>query len=414
MGVAYTLLAAALAAVSPVALAVQPTARMSHERREGVAVLGGGVVWFNEGLVSLRSFSSGVARLGSIPTLDRLSPVVESSASAVVILERRVRSEPEPGSPLLDPPVSARFVAVVPPHPPTPIAEGRGVAGGGCERWLPRTEAEEISDFVVAGDDLVTTGECVRRRTATRPGVVEIPTPPTQQPVFIRSLNGGGWKVLRWLGGAHQAILAAEGDLLAIGEQITASRLRVLIVNVLTGQTEATFTTPDGVLSFAAANRLLLFEPIERQFPIDGGLFGPLRLKLYSVRGRALATLGVESNWASLQASAMHVLEWGEGGALMVRNLLSGERRPVIGFNSPGRSLFEYAFRWPALAIVQSTSPVLALPEISCEEGYYGPPSEPFLTLFDLERAEPYVPPIESPLESSKLLADCPYRLVAK
>ena len=400
--------------VIPSVAAAAAVFRGAHEPRQAVAVLGEGVVWFDEGLVSLQSFSSRARRLGSTPTHDRLTPVVQSSATAVVMLERRVAREPEPESPLTPGPVlGSRFVAVVPPLPPTPIAQGKGIAGGGCERWLPKVE--EPSDFVVAGDELVTAGECVRKRTASKGGdVIEIPTSPAEEPVLVTGLNKGGWKVLRWLKGATAPSLAAEGDLLAIGRQISRARLDVSIINVLSGRTRARFVTPDGALSFAAGNRLLLFEPVEEAFPPEGAIGGAVQLELYSLRGRALAALGVDDRLASLEASAMRVLEWTAAGTLTVRNLSDGELRPVIGFHSPGRKLIAYGLRWPELAVVQSTSPVLALPEISCEQGYYGPPTEPFLTVFDLESAEPYVPPIESSLESQRLLGDCPVKLVPK
>jgi hypothetical protein len=78
---------------------------------------------------------------------------------------------------------------------------------------------------------------------------------------------------------------------------------------------------------------------------------------------------------------------------LAVRNLLGTKSRRLIGFNEPARRLLGLAFRWPAVAVVETTSAPLSQSEVTCQSREYHPPSKPFLAIFDVARSEPYVPP---------------------
>jgi hypothetical protein len=80
----------------------------------------------------------------------------------------------------------------------------------------------------------------------------------TPEPLFIRGLAGGAWHVLRWLPGTEPPILAADGDLLAIGVQRSLTAMDVTILDVRTGSTSASFRLSDGYLAFAGAGRLVL------------------------------------------------------------------------------------------------------------------------------------------------------------
>jgi hypothetical protein len=92
----------------------------------------------------------------------------------------------------------------------------------------------------------------------------------------------------------------------------------------------------------------------------------------------------------------MHLVESEsvEGDSVLVeRSALGGASRRLIGFNGPARSLVALAFRWPALAVVETTSAPLSQSEVTCTSGEYHRPSAPFLAILDLARAEPFVPP---------------------
>ena len=100
----------------------------------------------------------------------------------------------------------------------------------------------------------------------------------------------------------------------------------------------------------------------------------------------------------------MHLLidEYHEGPGnreyqtVSVRPLAGGAPRDaprrVIGFNSPARALVALAFRWPAVAVIETTSAPRLPSEIHCGTGEYKPPGKPFLQVFDLARSEPFLP----------------------
>jgi hypothetical protein len=67
--------------------------------------------------------------------------------------------------------------------------------------------------------------------------------------------------VLRWLTGEYEPVLAAEGPLLAVGVQHSLAQMGVSILDLHDGQVHAHFTLPDGYLSFASRDRLVLSSP---------------------------------------------------------------------------------------------------------------------------------------------------------
>jgi hypothetical protein len=91
----------------------------------------------------------------------------------------------------------------------------------------------------------------------------------------------------------------------------------------------------------------------------------------------------------------MHLLslEDGEGESrLVVRSIPRGPSRAVIGFSQPARTLQGWAFRWPAVAVVERTSAARVQAEVTCTSGEYKDPGPPSLAIFDLARAESFVP----------------------
>ncbi len=351
-----------------------------------MAVLGRGTVWFDEGSVFFKGFHSGRVRLGSVKS--ELRPQIASSATAVALLSGGEKAE---------------FLGGVPPGPLTAIAAPKLLGGSGCKGWLPG------SDFVVAGEDLVAAGECQWDDYSAR------------QPLFVRSLRGGRWRVLRWLevvsppGGDSaytnaSPILAAEGDLVAVGVQFSSARMDVSILNVGSGRTVARFDLPDGYLAFASPKRLVLsipapYSPNDVDFPLEEWS-GPFDLALYSTRGRRIAGLGSAERLPLV--SGMHLLaEELDTDTVSVRSVTGGVPKSVVGFNE-ARERLALAFRWPAVVVVEATRAPLLPSEVHCWSGEYGPASPPFLGVFDLADGAPFVPaPTLVRVEPSHPLTNC-------
>jgi hypothetical protein len=330
--------------------------------RQAVAIVSRGVIWFNDGPIFLKSFHGGDKRLGAIKAVENPRAPVASSANAVAAI------------PIEGTGTNAAFVGGVPPSPLAAIAQPKLLRGGGCRGW------QSSGDFVVAEDELVAAGACYWDDH------------PVRQPLFIRSLREGRWRVLRWLAGESEPILAAEGNLVAIGVQLSLTQMAVSILDIRNGRTEARFDLPDGHLAFASRNRLVLsvpapVSPEEVDFPLSEWS-GPFHLALYSTRGRRIAGLG--STQEPPLISGMHLVT-DEDQAVSVRSVTGGAPKAVIGFNSPARALVTLAFRWPMLAVVETTSAPLLPSEVSCWSGDYGPSDKPFLGIFDLARSKPFV-----------------------
>ncbi len=351
-----------------------------------------GVVWVDQGRVRFQGFWSGSTILGGASS--RSAPTLASSSGAVALVGG----------------AAGGFASAVPPGRFAPVEQGgeeaREVHGGKCTSWAPVIGSGLApTDFAVAGDDLIDAGECQGENGGF--GEQELAT---SQPLFIRSLRGGNWRVLRWLTGHNPPILATEGRLLAIGVQLSPAKMRVTILDLGTGQMVAQFDAPDGYLSFASRTRLVLSVPTtlarEAQLAPAAEIAQPLasprirlrrppyRIELYSLRGRRLADLGTAAQPPLV--SHMHLVESEsvEGDSVIVeRSVLGGASRRLIGFNEPARSLVAFAFRWPAVAVVETTSAPLSQSEVTCTSGEYHRPSAPFLAIFDLARADPFVPP---------------------
>jgi hypothetical protein len=165
----------------------------------------------------------------------------------------------------------------------------------------------------------------------------------------------------------------------------------------------AQFAAPLGFLSFASSHRLVLSVPAEtRNAPLSPTATTSevqivrfsYRLQLYTLQGRPLAYLGTAGEPALVSHMHLLVKEEVEGHpVLAVRNILNGSRRRLIGFNAPARTLQALAFRWPAVALLETTAASLEQSEVTCGSGEYHRPSPPSLRIFDLARGETYVPP---------------------
>jgi hypothetical protein len=314
-------------------------------------------VWFDSGRVLLKGSRSGYARLRA-PQLEVDRRLVASSASAVAAAV----PEGEEG----------HFVAGLPPDPLRAISQPRIFAGSGCLGWEPGTV-----DFVLAGDYLVAAGQCHWENSYKR------------QPLFVKSLRGGRWRVLRWLPGEAIPVLAAEGESVAVGIHRAGATMRVSILDLPSGRIESQFDAPEGHLSFASRNRLLISVPQSLAQGHLGDSGGPYRLSIYSTRGQRVAEIG--SAREPPVVSAMHLVS-NEEGTISVRDWTGGSTRAVIGFNE-ARELDAFAFRWPMLAVVESTRVPLAPSEVGCWTGEYGPPGKPLLQIIDLARSQPFLAP---------------------
>jgi len=341
---------------------------------QALTIVDGGVVWFDDGPVLFRSFRSGsTTRLAANAYLTSSWPrQVPSSATAVG--------------------ADTGGLAGVPPRPLVRISRPAPFAGFGCKAWEPG------GDEVVVEDEIVAAGACSFEDRYTR------------RPLFFRSVLRGPWRVLRWLPGEVEPVLAAEGPLLAVGVPTSSARMEVKIFDVRSGRVRAGFVLRDGYLSFASPDRLVLSEPAPRaadevDFPLYEWSGGPFQLSLYSTHGRLLARLG--SAQEPPLVSGMHLVTV-EQETVSVRSVTGGSTRAVIGFNAPARALDAVAFRWPALVVAETSSDPLLASEVCCWTGDYGPPSKAFLGIFDLARDEPFVaPPALVHVEPSRPLTGC-------
>jgi hypothetical protein len=346
---------------------------------KGLAIVNRGVLLARDGELLLEGPHFLIRRLWASSSFQG---DFSSSASATAVLLEDVHLSEEP-----------HFAASVLPHRLSAIAQPPRLSGGGCTWWEPS------GDFVVVQDELVAAGQCQ-----------EVQEHPVREPLFIRSLRGGRWKVLRWLAGVSAPAFASEGALLAVGARRSDRRVTVSILDLSTGVARARFETPLGDLAFASRQRLVLEIP-ERVTSTDRRQ--PVSLRLYSARGDYLRNLG---NVAEPLISHMHIAAY-ENGTLSVRAAAGGPPRPVVGFYPPARGLEAFAFRWPHLVVSETTAKRLLPSEVGCWSGSYAPSSEPFLATFDLGRIEPFdAPPAIVDVEPSAPLTNCgaaPPRLTA-
>jgi hypothetical protein len=352
---------------------------------EELAVLARGVVWINNADVLLDGFASGTSTLGSLGDAAGEGALASSAEAAVVFAD-------------------GRFLAVRPPMRLSPVAQLHPFRGGGCEAWVPG-DVVGSADFAVVGDELISSAKC-----AGGPEVVGEHA--TRQPLLIRSLRGGRWRVLRWLAGTEPPLLSGEGAMLAVATQVSLARMRVTLVELPGGRVRSRFDAPDGYLSFASSDRMVLAVPptrfgfVEASFPLPAAVGeelepGPAEprayeLELYSTSGRPLAAL--DSASALPLVSDMHMAAEepaGESSTVVVRDLRNGDVRRVVGFDA-ARGLLALAFRWPALTVAETTRAQIAQSELTCWNSEYRPASSPFLGIFDLARGEPFLaaPPL--------------------
>jgi len=392
-GAALVLLVAAPAADAAVTPAFPVPTRASSEQ---VAVLRDGVVWFDQGRVLFQGFWSGPTTIGGA---GGSSTEIASSANAVVLTAET------PGL----------FAGGFPPERLAPVEgsdeESREYAGGECPGWTPRlgSSAEDPGDFAVAAGELIDTGECRGQNGGFDDGELA-----AAQPLFVHKLRGGDWHVLHWLTGHEAPILATEGHLLAIGEPLPterlrvtvgepspAERMRVTILDLAGGRVVPHFEAPLGALSFASSRQVVL--SVRERVASSSSATTPedpvrlesssYRLELYGLHGGPIAYLG--SFPAVPLVSNMHLLveEYVEGQTVLtVRSVLDGSSRRLIGFNSPARALEAVGFRWPAVAMVETTSAPLVQSEVTCSSGQYHHSSPPALRIFDLARSERFLP----------------------
>jgi hypothetical protein len=329
-------------------------------KNRGLAIVNGGVLWFDEGTLLLEGPHLGVRRLWASSLFE---DEFSSSATAVAL---------------------GTQLASVLPRRLSAIAQPPRLSGRGCTWWEPS------ENFVVVEDELVAAGECQ-----------EVTEHPRAKPLYIRNLRGGRWKVLRWLAGASGTALAAEGALLAIGAQRSDRRMTVSILDLSTGATQASFDTPVGRMAFASPRRLVVEIP-DRVATNEGRR--RVSLRLYSTRRNYLANLGAVTEPL---ISGLHIVAY-ENGTLSVRSVAGGPPRPVVGFNRSTRGLKAFALRWPKLVVSETTSKPLLPSEVRCYSGSYGPSSKPFLATFDLARVEPFdAPPVIVNVEPTVPLTKC-------
>jgi hypothetical protein len=252
----------------------------------------------------------------------------------------------------------------------------------------------DTNDFLVTGGEVVLAAS----------GVDGCQGGDTRQPIYERSLRRGRWRVLRTIDNHYPPRLAAHGQLLAIGAEIPVNDgrlllMRVRLIDLRDGRLRAQFTLPDGNLQFAGPDRLVLSTPAAPGFAYaSGGL--PSRMFLYSAGGRLLAELGRTARPPLVSGDHLVTVDESrdyQTETVSVRRLPYGAPRPVIGFRSPARKLVALAFRWPRLALIQTTSPLFPPDQPGYQCSPYGPASQPSETTLDLAGGQPSIPPPPPP-----------------
>lgn len=330
---------------------------------QSLAVTQHAVVWLDAGRILVVGGGGRVRTLAWLPPKQRESSGPSASSAEAAVME-----------------IGDRVVAVWHGRVIT-LPPGRPSARGLCRGWIAAPSTPPRF-FAVVGRYVVLDAS----------GVPPCQAGSSPQPLYVHSLSGGRWRVLRWLAAASPPVLAAYGSLLAVGVQLSPHRMRVRLIDVDTGRLRGTLWLPDGYLQFAGPDRLVLSAAPANSFPVtppdgsEGGLYvnpsGRYRLGLYSIRGRRLARLGSSatlplvsgSHLVSVQPSRDNLTE-----TVWLRALPSGSSRRVIAFRLPRRQLVRLAFRWPRLAMIEVDA--VAQPDSCFDGGSMGPPFEQTLDL---------------------------------
>ena len=217
---------------------------------------------------------------------------------------------------------------------------------------------------------------------------------------------------MRRLAGSAPPVLAAEGNTLAVGIQLSLRRMGVLLIQMPSGRVRGRFDLPDGMLAFADAHRLVVSRrsgapfPIVPEVDVGGGTIsagnigsGPFHSTLYSTTGRRLQDLGTSTQPPLV--SGDHIITVSRDlvagtDILRVRNVSTEHPTLIVGFHVPGRTLLASALRWPYLAMIETTSAALPNGQFSCRYGTYTAPSSPFVRTVDLA-ATPQFDPAPTP-----------------
>jgi hypothetical protein len=370
-------------------LAVPPAA----PPQQAVAVVPGGVLWADVTRLRLVGLSRPPRLLATFPVHELEGPYLLSTSAQGMVLSSGARMWAGP----LGGAVS-----------PLPIPRMRG-----C--W--KAASPGFGGFFLSAADQVVldpTWSCPNK------------TPMGPQPVFLRGVRGGHWRVLRLISSGAPPILAASGNLLVVGIQRSWRRMRVLLIDLRSGEMVGSFVTRDGYLTFADPERLVLIAPVRGRyasFPLEpqvnlgsgtyggGTVTGSYGLSWYSTAGQLLGRLGRVSTLPMISNDQMITITTAQNGieTLSLRSLGRSSSRRLIAFRDPGRSFITAAFGWPRLAIVQTTSRPLPKGQFSCGYGPYAPPSSPILHVLDVSRparfeSAPTPPPQPDP---ATVLARC-------
>jgi hypothetical protein len=338
---------------------------------QSVVVLPAGVLWWNKTSAVLVGRGGRMSTLAAVPSMGTAGllegqPLILASGDWVAIG------------------VNGSTLVGLAPGPLHAVAADAPFVGDGCGGWRPDIALDASARMAVADGRLLLSGRSSCPSGSSR----------ARQPVYVQDIRSGRWRVLRLLPAGPAPVLAASGELAAIGVQMPSARMRVQVIDLASGRTRAQFMAPDGYLAFAGPGRLLLTAPqnpneLPLHFataPIFGGE-GPYRAALYSTSGRHLRSLGAFTAAPMLSHGTLVDFQDGVLGAVDLR---TGAVRPLVGFYPPGRSLYAFALGFPALALVQSTTPLAATP--SCFNGGYGSTTGPYLTVLDLRHPPPYAP----------------------
>jgi hypothetical protein len=368
------------AASAPGSAAPSPATVPPRLVPEAVAVTPAGVVWFDQDRIRLVERSGRIRQLRSIPARIRGGVYLSQSAGRWVALQTSHGL-------MVGTPGRLRLL-----HFPSPSVATR------CVGWL--AQANFLGRFFV-----LTRNRMVLDATGCR-------NHGGPQLIYVKAIGGSGpWRVLMKLGRNHNPrLLAAYGDLLAVGEQFSRAgassrRMRVSVIDLRTDHLKQRFEAPDGYLQFADARRLVVSVPVPSRAPLQSGISpdggwasdagcDPCRMLLYSTHGRLIARLGTTSDPPLVSEDHLVSFDYSyqtTTETVSVRELPFGAPQLVRAFRAPGMTLATLSLRWPWLATVQIARQVVP-PAHRYGCSGYGPPGPPYETTLNLARTVPSLP----------------------
>lgn len=376
-----TLLAAAMVSRSASAQPPPPLPQVALQ------ITTSGVVWDNEGTVSLQTHRGVQSVLASEPLKGRLAPELSSDGRSVALR------------------TPAGLLAGTPPSPLHAVGGSRPTGPGGCRDYGADPTASV--PVVVSAGRLIIAGT----------PVCESQPPHGSLPLFARSLSGGRWRVLLRLPTSIAPMLAARGHWLAIGIPLSPTSMRVEMIDTRSGRVRYELDLPPADLAVDGNGNLLAAVPtFQSTFPIqapnDANGVG-YRLLRASPDGRVRQIESSTIGAAAISDDRVAYLADSPGPdateGLDVLDLSSGQSREIIAFSRPQRSIFAFDLSGSELAWVQSDTTPLPPGQFTCKNGPFEPVGPRHVVITDINGSTPPIPAPAEPtaIEPGQYLSRC-------